>query len=122
MSFRDRMTANVGDADPVWRYLLEKVAHTALITLVLFALTPRLSLVTDAAIATAGYLVIGKAYWHWQHEDAWSWRDFAFDALVSSLVMVIADARTDGRAAVLFLVAWVLAFLALDNGRWGSPS
>lgn len=74
------MAAIVGDENTVARYLLEKAAHTALITLALHAGTlARLSLVTASLVATGAYVLVGKWWWHRQHGGAWDFRDLVFD-------------------------------------------
>lgn len=61
MSVYSRWTGDVGDRDLVWRYLLEKLAHTALIAWV-FACLGIFALYAALAAAIA-YNVIGKAAW-----------------------------------------------------------
>lgn len=125
MSLRQRMSAEVGDADPVWRYLLEKVGHTALIAWAL-ACVLHLEPITAATIATGLYLVLGKVLWYAGHRAEWVWwveaKDTLFDGLVSAFVIVLALFATDEPRGMIALSAWIVLFLVLDNNGWGRPS
>ena len=124
MSFTSRMTRDVGDRDPVWRYLLEKVAHTALITVALHACS--VQLFRAACIAAAIYLLASKIVVRvQQHDWATFWREGAFYrrlvfiAVLLSLIPALASADVYGRTRMLeALGGWLAAFLLLDHFEW----
>lgn len=133
MTFKERMQAPV-ELIPTWRYLLEKLSHTALLTLALWAMLPliaelpggrgadNVSLLNCAVIAGTGYLLIGKALWHWRHrDDPWSWQDFLFDALLGIFPVLLVRAYQGHLFDYLSLIIWLLVFIVLDDNGWGRP-
>jgi hypothetical protein len=127
MSFLDRMRVDVGDSDPVWRYLLEKCGHVALLTLALHAVGP--PLFRAAWIAAALYLVASKIVvrieqhdWGSFFRDTAFWRRLVFIAVLLALVPALASVDVYGPLVMLWaLWAWVFAFLALEHEGWAGP-
>jgi hypothetical protein len=62
MSVRDRMTMNVGDQDPTWRYLLEKLGHVALFSWLIVCVIRWAPWQVAVAIALL-YTIGGKILW-----------------------------------------------------------
>lgn len=141
MSLGRRMRARVGYDPSVGEYLTNKIGHTALITLVLFAF--RVPLVTAAIAATALYLCIGKTLWLISARRralerrspalfldetftrvtlARELKDIVFDTLVSGSVILLALAPERLAYSVAAFVLVVGLFLVLDNNSWGYPS
>jgi hypothetical protein len=125
MSLRSRMSSIVGDQNTVARYLLEKLAHTALIALALNC--EGVPLLLAAVVAALGYLIIGKLLWLRSTTDPVSFavelRDWCFDGVLGFGVAVLALLPVYGwRIFGIALATWCALLLAGGNNRWGRPS
>jgi hypothetical protein len=122
-TFAQRMQRIIGDQNTAARYLLEKVGHTALITLVVHTALP---LELSAEVAMATYLVLDKVVVRIESHD-WAtfwrtrafWRRLVFIGVTIALVPVLTLAeRHDIRLLTLALAAWAVVWLVLEHFGW----
>jgi hypothetical protein len=147
MSFKNRMSAIVGDENTVARYLFEKISHVAFIAWVgvFFFHVPSTA---SALWALAVYTLAGKVLWlvgareraketervYGQPlpgrfpivNDAWQvitwkavWVDTAFDLGVASLPAIVSLPL---REFTYLLALWLIFIPVGSNNQWGSPS
>lgn len=139
MSFVERMQANVGDADPVYRYLIEKAAHSCLIEWTIAMLGMGLTLPGDhrpvflvmvcIALVSGGlYDLIGKALWFsahgWPRRAEWGFeiRDTLFDGWVGCYGAFAATAILHWYYLPIAVALWLAGITIGSNSQWGSPS
>lgn len=108
-------TRDVGCRMEVWRYQLEKPAHSALLGLALAALSP-LALLHATFAAVLTYWAVGKL------AQGSGLRDCVADLWIGALALVPAIGIEHGiPAGLTALAVWTPGYLALVWRRWPSP-
>ena len=121
MTFFSRMTTETGSPMPRWLYLLDKAGHTALLTLLLWRLTP-LSITPAAAVSAALYVGVGLGLWykggihHWFGPGSIT-GDLIYHWLPSLLVVILT--LPNRLESACYLVATLIAWWLLDTAGYG---
>jgi hypothetical protein len=121
MSFRTRMMFETHAPQPRFLYLVEKIAETALIALVVWRCSP-LSLLVSSLIAAVVYTAIGIGLWYQGGVRRWIGPgSFTGDVgyhLCPSL-LVVALVYPDRAIAVALFVIVALVWWVLDTAGYG---
>jgi hypothetical protein len=125
MTFLDRMRSDTGSPYPVWLYLVDKIAHTALGAWVLVSVFG-LPMGYSAVVSALSYLALGKLLWLRGNTEPidlmGEWRDCTFDGVLGLGVALLTVIASFGWRSFAFAFAsWGFLLLAGGNNRWGKP-